>query len=493
MTAIPSNSEEDPLAVPLLSQNDMSNQNIMVDWPETSVALYVPKEWQSNDQNQQPQTCSFRYDTNNNLLQLIGSNDQKLIDVLDPEDIIGVHVEVNMTEVESDGVIRATNSSSGQAANNNNDKDNDRPSNAPPTDTPSDTQAQAILAIYAYPRQDPNHPVSDGGILSRFCGIGRTHPKPNPNYKRPIGEEWKQWGHRNAFHRRLVVVASEDMMALNALVKAIRQAAQITRERGRSLVIVNPMSGPKKNAEEIYENTVQILMDQAGIDHDLCVTDHVQHAKERMAENYNGEKDILEYESIVCMGGDGIVHEVLQGIRERDDSEHVLRKIAIGIIGCGTSNGMAKSIAEESEQQSSVLDACFLIAKGYTKPTDLSLYHTSTQTYWSFLTFSWAMLADIDIDSEVLRFLGPLRFDLWGVWCALKLKPYRAKLSYLPGKKNVNMPPLTDPIPDKQDWVNEEDDFLLFWSAQVSHAAEKTHNSPLSRIDDGVFRIFVVR
>jgi diacylglycerol kinase family enzyme len=497
----------DPLTEPLLSSNNNAdyNNSTMVEWPETPVPLYVPKEWQTKHDDHQQQQCHFLYDKEDNLLRLVQANStDTIIDVLDPEDIIGVTVEISMAD--------AVSSSPRAVAETNiaEEPTDDRPANAPATDTPTDTQGHAVLVVYAYPREDPNHPLEkSSSLVATFCGTAKVLPKPNPNYKRPTGdEEWQTWGRRYAFHRRLKVVASEDVGSLNALVQAICTAAQLPTDRGRALVMVNPFSGPNRSAEQMYEETVQILLEQSQIDHDVCVTTHANHAKERMAKGYRknnassghsdeDKKDILEYSAIICMGGDGIVHEVLQGIKERDDWGLVLKQVTLGIIGAGTSNGMAKSVAHTSQQQSSVLDATFLIAKGYTHPTDLSLYQTQNNEYWSFLTFSWAMLADIDIDSEVIRFVGSLRFDLWAVWCVLHLKKYRAKLSYLPAKSKTDtiMPTLGEPIDSgkNKDWVTEEDDFLLFWAAHVSHAAEKTYNSPQSRLDDGVFQILVVR
>jgi len=53
-----------------------------------------------------------------------------------------------------------------------------------------------------------------------------------------------------------------------------------------------------------------------------------------------------------------------------------------------------------------------MIAKGKTAWMDLSLYQTRSSTYLSFLTFSWGIVADIDIESEAVRFLGSLRMDV---------------------------------------------------------------------------------
>jgi len=375
----------------------------MVDWPESAVPLYVPKEWETTRNASNPETCQLTYDAASNLLKLVSnesktpSGDPLVIDVLDPEDIVGVHVEIDMA------LASATPRVTDATTNNNSGRD----SNAPATDTPTDTQGHAVLNIYAYPRDDPNNPVESSSLsILRWCGLGSTHPKPNPKYKRPDPgtEEWQKWGNRYAFHRRFTVVASEDVGPLNALVRAIRQAAQLksAEERGRALVMVNPKSGPKCNAEQLYEDIVNIVFDQASLDHDLCVTGYARHAEKRMAKGYSEEddaKDISQYTAIICMGGDGIMHECLQGIKDRDDWQEIFKKISFGIIGAGTSNGMAASIAKSSQQKSSILDASYLIAKGYTKPTDISLYQTPTKSYFSFLTFSWAMMSSIDIES----------------------------------------------------------------------------------------------
>jgi sphingosine kinase len=137
-----------------------------------------------------------------------------------------------------------------------------------------------------------------------------------------------------------------------------------------------------------------------------------------------------------------------------------------------------------------------MIVKGMSSSVDLSLYETRSTSYTSFLTFSWGMIADIDIESECIRWAGFLRMDIWGVVRVLFLRKYRAKFSYLPpigGKKIISMPPLSEPIPDSKGWVTCEDDFILFWASQVSHAGEQMFHAPPCKLNDGVFKIFVVR
>jgi hypothetical protein len=97
--------------------------------------------------------------------------------------------------------------------------------------------------------------------------------------------------------------------------------------------------------------------------------------------------------------------------------------------------------------------------------------------------------------------MGATRFDLWAVWRLAFLRRYRARFSYLPAaqakdksKAIDNMPALTDPIPSGENgWTTIEDDFLLFWASQVTHAGENTFHAPQCRVQDGVFVVVIVR
>lgn len=111
-------------------------------------------------------------------------------------------------------------------------------------------------------------------------------------------------------------------------------------------------------------------------------------------------------------------------------------------------------------------------------------------------------MADVDIESERLHFLGAARLDLWAVWRILCLRKYNAKLSYLPppttklAALEPSLPPLEQPLPvsaPTSPWVTIDDQFIVFWASQVSHAAEETYQSPQSHLQDGVFTIFFIR
>mmetsp|Transcript_23219 Transcript_23219/g.64764 ORF Transcript_23219/g.64764 Transcript_23219/m.64764 type:complete len:236 (-) Transcript_23219:217-924(-) len=159
------------------------------------------------------------------------------------------------------------------------------------------------------------------------------------------------------------------------------------------------------------------------------------------------------------------------------------------------------SIAVASGELCSPVDAMFMICKGRTCALDMSHYETQTQQYLSHLTLSWAIIANIDIDSEKLHYLGKLRFDLWGARLTIVNRTHDAKFSYLPVPEansgdtpKINdsiLPPLSEPVPST--WQTMEGPFVMFWATHVSHAAEKTHHAPHVKLQEGFFNILIVR
>ena len=501
------------LQEPLLSEI-RQGRSTCGDWPSEAAEkskLYIPPSWPGT--HHFDATCVITYDAEDKLLYIKSDGeDERFLDAIDPRDIIGANLEIKLfgpSEALSHVGFRNAKARSPDADSNDSLVE-DEPSddsvketkcdifkplgrdmeklfafdNADADDIPFDTQATAVLNIYCYPRK---HPSQD--TWGNWFGLASFKAEPNP---RPPPEV-DNMGHRYAHHRRFEVVRSEDFADIRTLVRAIRSVAGLGHcvdniKTSRYLVFVNPAGGQKK-AKSIYDTVVEPMLEQACVDHDLLVTTHARHAEEYMV-NF----DVDRYDGFVVVGGDGVIHEALQGIRKRPDSEAVLKRLKLGVVGGGTSNGLAKSILHESKELYSSLESTFMICKGQTCSLDLSEYKTKDNSYTSFLTFSYAMIADIDVDSEVLRCLGTLRLDLWGAYLGLRLRSYAARVSYLPlsqENSSVEMPDLNDPVPSN--WTTFEDDIVLLWVSQVSHASSHLMSSPPSTLKSGVFHITLIR
>lgn len=113
----------------------------------------------------------------------------------------------------------------------------------------------------------------------------------------------------------------------------------VPREIRKVLVLLNPKSGSGK-ARETFQKTVAPVFVEAEIPFELHVTKHANYARE-----FVRNRDIYAWRSIVVVGGDGIYFEVINGLFERADWESAIDSVPIGIIPCGSGNGLARTIA----------------------------------------------------------------------------------------------------------------------------------------------------
>lgn len=473
------------LNAPLLSSSDPTHDDSTAGtsrtmalemWPEDiakRVKLLVPQEYDPYQDQESPKLCWIQFNKERKQFVItLEDPEGEPLDVIDPEDVIGINVEI---EVLGDMTLSPRVWEEQKEDFILNEEQGKRASNEPTVDTPVDRQGTAVLSIFAYPKRD----LSKESIL-RSCGMNRKHESSGQLSLESTTEENTQppkLGHRYQRHRRFRVAPTEDMADLNQLVQAMRKIIypidfMSLQEERRLLIVINPVSG-KKEAMNVFETTVAPMLEEASVAYDVFITSFSRHAEERMhPQPTNSElRDLSEYSGIVSVGGDGVVHEVMQGIHSRSDKKEILKNLKLGMIGAGTSNGLSATLAYASDEKFSPMDSTFMIAKGKTDWIDLSRYETTNKSYLSFLTFSWAYIADIDIESEAIRFMGFLRFDLWGALRVLTLRKYRAKFSYLPPtedrSKEVILPPLDQPLPTDEGWICCEDDFVVFWASQV--------------------------
>jgi len=145
------------------------------------------------------------------------------------------------------------------------------------------------------------------------------------------------------------------------------------------------------------------------------------------------KEDIKRWKAIVIVSGDGLVHEIYNGLFERDDWAQACR-IPVGVIPGGSGNGLAKSISYEGQDAdsiNSVQQAALRAVRCISAPMDLVCIEMPTGNMYSFLSAGWGLLADVDIESERLRWMGETRFSLWSFHRIANLRLYRGRLSYL--------------------------------------------------------------
>ncbi|KAL6546666.1 hypothetical protein OROMI_022387 [Orobanche minor] len=167
----------------------------------------------------------------------------------------------------------------------------------------------------------------------------------------------------------------------------------------RLFIFVNPFGG-KKSASKIFVNDVKPLLDDANVEYTVQETKYQLHAKEVVQS-----LDLENYDGIVCVSGDGILVEVLNGLLIRKDWNNAIRK-PLGAVPAGTGNGMVKSLLDLCGEPCAASNATVSIIRG--------------------------LVADIDIESEKYRWMGSARLDFYALQRIFGLRKYNGSIIFVP-------------------------------------------------------------
>jgi sphingosine kinase len=248
-------------------------------------------------------------------------------------------------------------------------------------------------------------------------------------------------------------------------------------------VVINPDSG-QKHGVKIFEQ-VRSLFDRSNLQYTVTET---KDTKDTI--NFVGNLNLSATDGLVIVGGDGTIHDVIAGLMGRPDAATAM-KLPLGIIPGGTGNGLCKSILESAKEGYDPINAAFIIAKGRQQGFDLATVTQNGQKSYSFLSLAWGLISDVDIESEKLKFLGALRFDVYALMLLSLLRTYRGKFTYLP-HPDFNQPQKQS-NKDPSDWQVMEDDFIFLWAMNTPWAAYDMNVTPHARLNDGAIDVLVMR
>ncbi|EMG49540.1 LCB5 Sphingoid long chain base kinase 5 [Candida maltosa Xu316] len=177
--------------------------------------------------------------------------------------------------------------------------------------------------------------------------------------------------------------------------------------RPKILVLINPHGG-QGNAKSIYKHKIMPVLQAADVKITYIETKYHGHATEIARD-----LDINSYDIIVCCSGDGIPHEVINGFFLRPDKGlQAFNKIAVTQLPCGSGNALTLSTHGTSNPSVST----FRMLKAHKAKLDLMAVTQGTgnkkTTKLSFLSQCYGIIADSDIGTEHLRWLGPVRFEI---------------------------------------------------------------------------------
>lgn len=190
-------------------------------------------------------------------------------------------------------------------------------------------------------------------------------------------------------------------------------------KRNRSvLVIINPHGGQGK-AKKLFMSKCRPILLASRCSLEIAYTKYARHAID-IAREVN----INKYDTIACASGDGIPYEVINGLYQRMDRAKAFEKISVTQLPCGSGNAMSVSCHWTSNPSYAALS----LVKSVESKIDLMCcsqpsYYESTPRL-SFLSQCYGIIAESDINTEFIRWLGPTRFELGVAFNIIQRKKY---------------------------------------------------------------------
>ncbi|GAA5925890.1 diacylglycerol/lipid kinase family protein [Sporobolomyces koalae] len=220
-------------------------------------------------------------------------------------------------------------------------------------------------------------------------------------------------------------------------VKLAEERAYAGVERSRKFhVVLNPIGG-KGLAKRAWETAVQPVLDAAHVSYKVSLTGPP--GSPTHAYQLGLSHSPSEYDALISISGDGIVHELLNGLAAQPGrGRKALRETPIVVVPTGSGNALANSVV--GNDRSGDWKACALVAlKGNPIPIDLcSVTQQGGKRIFSFLTQAFGLMADLDLGTEHLRFLGDFRFTLGYIKGAVTRRRYPMKLQVLVESSSKN-------------------------------------------------------
>ncbi|XP_012463741.1 sphingoid long-chain bases kinase 1 isoform X1 [Gossypium raimondii] len=196
----------------------------------------------------------------------------------------------------------------------------------------------------------------------------------------------------------------------------------------KMLVILNPRSG-RGRSSKVFHGIVEPIFKLAGFKLEVVKTTSAGHAK-KLASTV----DISTCpDGIICVGGDGIINEVLNGLLSRDNQKEGI-SIPIGIIPAGSDNSLIWTVLGVRDPVSAAIS----IVKGGLTATDVfavewiqtGLIHFGmTVSYYGFVSDV------LELSEKYQKRFGPLRYFVAGFLKFLCLPKYHYEVEYLPAAK----------------------------------------------------------
>jgi YegS/Rv2252/BmrU family lipid kinase len=223
------------------------------------------------------------------------------------------------------------------------------------------------------------------------------------------------------------------------------------------ILTVNPHGGTKKGPQILKK--VKPIFEASGTDLFIIETTFAGHAKELA-----NQLDLTEYDGFIGIGGDGTLHEIINGMLSRSDGN----KIPIGIIPGGSGNSYMHDL-----NLTDPLKAAKAIIQGNTKFLDTARVEVNHVVKYANNMIGWGLVTDVGKKAEHYRWMGTNRYTILSVMEVFRHKSRSAAL--IMDNKKI------------------EDEFTFIIACNSMHVGKGMKMAPKARLDDGLIDLIVIR
>ncbi|KAJ3692626.1 hypothetical protein LUZ60_011721 [Juncus effusus] len=217
------------------------------------------------------------------------------------------------------------------------------------------------------------------------------------------------------------------------------------------LVVLNPNSGHGLSSQ-IFSTKVQPILQRAGFEMEIIETKYAGQAQ-NISSNINLN---LYPDGIICVGGDGIVNEVLNGLYTRNNinnnTNNKVISVPIGIIPTGSDNSLAWTVLGIKDP----ISAAKAITTGGSTNLDVFVvkWINAGLIHFGLTAAYFGFLSDVlELSEKYRKKFGPLRYFIAGIMKLISLPKYSFELEY---QKWDNL----TGEDSKENWIKTKGNFL---------------------------------
>ena len=225
-----------------------------------------------------------------------------------------------------------------------------------------------------------------------------------------------------------------------------------------ALIITNPKSGVGKS-KKILDSIVIPKLEFNKISYKCLLTKYQFHAT-KLVES----EQLNDFDLILVLGGDGTMHEVVNGMLNRNDKIN----IPIGLLPTGSGNSLL-----HDRENTDILESLNLILQYNISSIDILKINTPKQIFYSINLMGWGMVNDINILAEKMRWMGPIRYNVSSIIEIFRYSPRYAEIEI--DSKIYN------------------DKYAFIIACNTIHIGKGMKMAPHARLDDGKMDLIIIK